>query len=146
MRDTGASPLHELSIAQAIVEGVLDTAERERADKVLRVRLRLGRLSGVVGDSLQFCYEMAVAGTVMEGSVLEIVELPLIIHCPACDADRILGGIQLMACPVCGTLSGDLRQGRELEIESIEIESPEAGVAATGDAGDAHGSSHRRNS
>jgi hydrogenase nickel incorporation protein HypA/HybF len=137
--------VHELSIAQSIVEGVLEAAERERAEKVLRVRLRIGRFAGVVADSLHFCYEMAVAGTIIEGSVLEIVELPLVIHCPACDADRILEGIQLLACPVCGALSGDLRQGRELEIESIEIESPE-GVAASSDTGDAHGSSHRRNS
>lgn len=137
--------MHELSIAQAIVEGVCETAERERATKVLRVRLRVGQLSGVVVDSLRFCYEVAVAGTVMEGSQLEIVEVPLTVHCPTCDADRILGSIQLFACPVCGTPTGDIRQGRELEIESIEIEEAEVGVAVSGAAESSHGSPDRRN-
>jgi hydrogenase nickel incorporation protein HypA/HybF len=120
--------MHELSIAQAIVEGVQETADREKATRVLRVRLRVGQLSGVVADSLRFCYDLVVAGTCMEGSHLEIVELPVMVHCQVCQADRALDSIQLFACPVCGTPSGDIRQGRELEIESIEIDSPEGPV------------------
>jgi hydrogenase nickel incorporation protein HypA/HybF len=134
--------LHELSIAQAIVDGVQETVDREKATKVLRVRLRVGQLSGVVPDSLRFCYDLVVAGTCMEGSLLEIVELPLMIHCPSCRADRMLAGVQLFACPICGTPSGDIRQGRELEIESIEIDGP--GVAPASDAVEsAHGSPNR---
>jgi hydrogenase nickel incorporation protein HypA/HybF len=134
--------LHELSIAQAIVDGVQETVDREKATKVLRVRLRVGQLSGVVPDSLRFCYDLVVAGTCMEGSLLEIVDLPLMIHCPSCRADRVLEGIQLFACPICGTPSGDIRQGRELEIESIEIDGPR--VAPASDAVEsAHGSPNR---
>lgn len=134
--------VHELSIAQAIVDGVQETVDREKATRVLRVRLRIGQLSGVVPDSLRFCYDLVVAGTCMEASLLEIVELPLVIHCTSCRADRVLNCIQLFACPVCGTPSGDIRQGRELEIESIEIDGPEG--APPSDAVESiHGSPNR---
>jgi hydrogenase nickel incorporation protein HypA/HybF len=48
--------------------------------------------------------------------------LPVVIHCATCQQDRELAGIQSFRCPVCETSSFDLRQGRELEIESLEIE------------------------
>lgn len=86
--------------------------------------MQVGALSGVVEDSLQFCYELASKGTALEGSRLVVTQLPVIIHCAACDSDAELPGVQSFRCPRCGALSGDIRQGRELAIESLEIEEP----------------------
>jgi hydrogenase nickel incorporation protein HypA/HybF len=51
-----------------------------------------------------------------------------VIHCPLCAADRALEG-SAFRCPVCGTLSGDIRQGRELDLAAIEYDEPEAASA-----------------
>lgn len=96
--------------------------------RVKQVRLRVGALSAVVEDSLQFCYGIAIEGTRLEGSKLVVNLLPVVMHCGRCDADVELESVQSFRCPQCGEPVGDLRQGRELEIESIEIEEPEEAV------------------
>ncbi len=57
--------------------------------------------------------------------MLVVKILPVVVHCDACGADAELEGVQSFRCPRCGELAADLRQGRELEIESIEMEEPE---------------------
>jgi len=116
--------MHELSIVHSIVETAEASARQANALRVLKVNLRVGVLSGVVKDSLLFCYEFSTQDTMLEGSSLEIEVLPVIIHCSQCQEDRELPDIQRFRCPVCDTPSGDLRQGRELEIGSLEVEFP----------------------
>ncbi len=117
--------MHELSIVSSVVDSVMETLERYPGARVKEVRLRVGALSAVVEDSLQFCYEIATAETPLEGSKLVVKILPVVMHCAGCDADVELESLQSFRCPRCGELVGDLRQGRELEIESIEIEEGE---------------------
>jgi hydrogenase nickel incorporation protein HypA/HybF len=114
--------MHELSIATSIVESVSEAAARYPGARVKEVRLRVGALSSVIEDSLQFCWGLATEGTPLAGAALAIDMLPVIVHCAACRADIVLDGVQSFRCPRCGELAADLRQGRELEIESIEIE------------------------
>lgn len=114
--------MHELSIMQNVVEAALEAAKQSGATRVTLVRLRIGVMSGVVQESLRFCHEVATLGTLLEGSRLEITELPAIIDCPACGCPRTLPNIQSFRCPVCQTPAARLLQGRELEIENIEIE------------------------
>lgn len=116
--------MHELSIVNSIVENATESARDANAVRVLKVHLRLGVLSGVVKDALLFCYDMSTRDTILEGSSLEIEEVPVVIHCAACKEDRELPDIQRFRCPVCDTPSGDVRQGKELEIGSLEVEVP----------------------
>jgi hydrogenase nickel incorporation protein HypA/HybF len=51
-----------------------------------------------------------------------IEEVPVVVYCPACKAEKTLSSIQQFCCPNCGTLTSDLVKGRELEIVAIEIE------------------------
>ena len=95
---------------------------KARARKVTVVHLRLGALAGVALDSLRFCYGLAVRDTLLEDSRLDVKELPVVIHCSFCERDRELPGIQQFLCPVCERPSAEFRQGKELEIESIEID------------------------
>jgi hydrogenase nickel incorporation protein HypA/HybF len=62
-----------------------------------------------------------VQGTMLDGSRLVIQEVPIVIFCTSCSAERELPGVQRFRCPVCDTPSGDIRRGRELEVASIEI-------------------------
>jgi hydrogenase nickel incorporation protein HypA/HybF len=114
--------MHELSIVSSIVDTVTESALKANASRVTKVRLRLGALSGIVKDSLLFCYDFSTRDTLLEGSSLEIEILPVIIHCSNCQEDRVLPNIQRFRCPVCDTPSGDVRQGKELEIGSLEVE------------------------
>jgi hydrogenase nickel incorporation protein HypA/HybF len=88
----------------------------------------LGALASVVEDSLRFCWDLAIEDTPLAGAALTVVTLPVVVHCDACNADSELDGVQSFRCSRCGELASDLRQGRELEIESIEIEEPESAV------------------
>jgi Zn finger protein HypA/HybF involved in hydrogenase expression len=80
------------------------------------------------------------------GRVLVVKIVPVVMHCPRCDADVELDSLQSFRCPRCGDLVGDLRQGRELEIESFEIDGDgrkggEIGVNDDADCGAAAGDS-----
>jgi hydrogenase nickel incorporation protein HypA/HybF len=117
--------MHELSIAYSLVELASQSAVEAGATRVRVVHLRLGALSGVVRGALEFSYEIAAADTLLAGSKLVVRELPIRVHCAVCAEEVELVSIQRFRCPQCDTPSGDIRQGRELEIESIEIDVPE---------------------
>ena len=114
--------MHELSLATSIVEAVTEAAASYPGATVKEVRLRLGELSDVVEDSLRFCWELTVEGTPLAGAHLAVTKIPVVVHCSHCNADVQLDSVQSFRCPRCGELAADLRQGKELEIESIEID------------------------
>jgi hydrogenase nickel incorporation protein HypA/HybF len=114
--------MHEVSIVESVVDAVTEALAKHPGARVLEVRLRVGALSAVVEDALQFCYGIAIEGTRLGGSRLVVKHLPVVMYCAQCAAPAEPDGMQSFRCPRCGELLSDLRQGRELEIESIEIE------------------------
>ena len=114
--------MHELSIATAVIDEVSKHVAGAGGGRVLAITLRIGRLSCVQEEPLRFCFDLARADTELSGARLEIIDVPVRIWCPACGAERELPGVQSLACPECGRLSGDIRAGRELDLESIEME------------------------
>jgi hydrogenase nickel incorporation protein HypA/HybF len=114
--------MHELSLAASIVEAVTETAAAYPGSTVKAVRLRLGALSDVVEDSLRFCWDLTVEGTPLAGAALVVTMIPVVVHCTRCNDDVELEGLQSFRCPRCGEPASDLRQGKEMEIESIEID------------------------
>ena len=121
--------MHELSIVSSVVESVTEALaalpDSSRGARVLEVRLRVGALASVVTESLEFCYGIASEGTPREGSRLVIQVLPVVMHCEPCGQDVELEGVQSFRCPCCGEPCSEMRQGRELEIESFEIDEVE---------------------
>jgi len=113
--------MHELSIAMGIVDAATDEA-KQRGVQVNAVHLRLGTLSGVVKDALLFSYEVACQDTPLEGSKLIIEEVPVAVFCPRCKEKRVLLSVQSFTCPECGTPSGQVLQGKELEIFALEVD------------------------
>ncbi len=114
--------MHELSIVQNIVDSVTESLANYPGARVVEVRLRVGALAAVVEDSLHFCYQIAIEGTPLAGSRLVVEHLPIVMHCARCGQDVVLESVQSFRCPDCGEPLCDMRQGRELEIEAIEIE------------------------
>ena len=121
--------MHELSIAYSLVQTAAHAAQAAGIEQVQVVHLQLGALSGVVKEALLFSYDIAVEGTVLAGSRLEIETLPVVIHCATC-GDVQLPTIQRFRCPICDVASADIRQGKELEIVSLEYEETPVGVLA----------------
>lgn len=117
--------MHELSIVESVVDAVTETAAANHAVRVKTVTLRVGVLAAVVQESLEFCWELATVGTPLAGAVLVVKSVPVVVHCAACSCDAEIDGVQSFRCPKCGEPASELRQGRELEIESIEIEEPD---------------------
>ena len=112
--------MHELSIAQNLLEIVEQYVTPERRGAVREVRVRAGRLSGVLPDSLEFCYQAITAGTPLAGSRLKIETVPLRLNCATCD--RISEVEEpLFRCPLCEGLQVEVVSGMELQIVDIEL-------------------------
>lgn len=108
--------MHELAIAENVVLTVL---ERTEGHHVSLIRLQVGQLAGVVPDALTFCFEVAAAGTALEGATLEIEVLSGQAHCRTCLEDFALDDAILL-CP-CGSADVQLLSGRELSVKSVEV-------------------------
>jgi hydrogenase nickel incorporation protein HypA/HybF len=119
--------MHELSIAVGLVEAVCEKAA-ELGARVEVVHVRLGPLSGVVKDALEFSFEVAVQDTPIQGARLAIEEMPVMALCPACGGEPKPVSAFLLRCPDCDAPTPDVVGGRELELFALEVQE---------DAGDA---------
>ena len=113
--------MHELSIAMSMIEMATEVSQKHGGAKIDALHLKLGALSGVVKDALLFSWEIACQGTTLEGSRLEIMEIPVVVHCENCQTDRTLEKINNFSCPVCNAPTPEVLQGRELEVTALEI-------------------------
>lgn len=108
--------MHELALTQSVVDMVV---ERTAGRQVASVQLQVGRLSGVVADAMQFCYEVVTSGTPLEGSALEIDQTPGQGSCRACGTDFDLNDMILL-CP-CGSADVRIVTGQELQVTSVRM-------------------------
>ncbi len=112
--------MHELSVAMSLVQIADEAARKAEAARVTSLQVRIGALAGVVPDALRFSFELAAAGTLVEGAQLEIEELPVRIFCEPCGVEFDLPSPQLFCCPICQQPTGRIVQGRELQLVSLE--------------------------
>jgi hydrogenase nickel incorporation protein HypA/HybF len=114
--------MHEMGIASEIVRIAVESIPEEMAgSRVVRVHLKVGKLAAVVSDSLRFCFEVVARETPAEGAQLEIQELAVMAQCNDCDLRWEIENA-VFSCPRCGSGSIEMLSGRELDIESIELE------------------------
>ena len=113
--------MHEMSIAQSLLEIVLEEGRRHGLRQVTTIRLQVGALAAVVPDSLQFCFEILSQDTIARGSALEIETVPVVVRCSGC---KELFEVEnhIFLCPECGQPAMDLISGRELSLTSLEGE------------------------
>jgi hydrogenase nickel incorporation protein HypA/HybF len=112
--------MHEVGIIQEAVRMAIETARSSGASRVHGLRLRVGTMSGVVPDALQFAFDLVCRDTLAEGARLEIDPVPATCWCAACDVEFACEDF-VNECPRCHELSGQLRRGRELELASVEM-------------------------
>lgn len=112
------SIMHELGITQNIVAIV---TEHARGAPVKRVTLEIGKLSAIMPDAIQFCFDICCQGTILEGAVLEIIEIPGQGICRHCGEEVILSQ-PFGRCDHCGSVDVAIIKGKELQIKEMEVE------------------------
>ncbi|WP_306602821.1 hydrogenase maturation nickel metallochaperone HypA [Azonexus sp.] len=113
--------MHEMSLAEGIVELVEETAKRENALKVRRVVLEIGCLSSIEPDALRFCFDAVTCAGVADGAILDILPVPGLAWCPQCAASQPMQALY-DCCPVCGDYRMQPTAGMEMRVKEIEIE------------------------
>ncbi len=119
--------MHELSLAQGLC-GQLETLAREHhASRVHRVEIEVGALSNVVPELLQQAFEVLQESVdLITQAQLVIREVPLVVACAECDVESELERI-VFHCPACGSTRLDLRQGEDILLRQVELETEEEG-------------------
>ncbi len=118
--------MHELSIAIGVVRIADDVAAEQGAGRVASVRLAVGALAGVVRPALEYAFPLAAESRPrVAGAALEIEDVPLRVHCAPCNAVVELPSTTSFRCPECGTPSGDLVSGREIEVRRVTFAATE---------------------
>lgn len=113
--------MHEMGIAQNIVEIAVEAAKKEGASKVTRINLIAGELRGIVPMQLTFCFGIVAKDTIAAGAYLDIEEVPVSGHCKNCNSDFSVEEYEYV-CPKCGSPNIELTGGTELRIKDIEVE------------------------
>jgi len=116
--------MHEMGIANSILEAVRAESARYPGSRPVKVGVRLGELAAIDPDSLRFCFEALVAGSDLDGLVLEIEETRRKHHCRECGTDFVVTQFNF-ECPQCHALSRDCIAGDELELSYVEVEEDE---------------------
>jgi hydrogenase nickel incorporation protein HypA/HybF len=114
--------MHEAGLTQNILDLALGKAREVKASRVGSIDLVIGELSGAAGDSVRFYFEHLSRGTPAEGAVLNIREVPAQLRCRDCGRDFHPEDVSAWLCPGCGSLGVEVTGGRELLIESMEVD------------------------
>ncbi len=121
--------MHEMGVAQQIADIVqASLPDHLKNSKVERIHLNVGELSGIVIDSLQFCFELAVKGTVLEESELCIKKISLKERCLSC-GHTWEPEYQLFVCEKCQGKATGIIAGTELDVTAIDVEETEQKTA-----------------
>ncbi|MBD2692312.1 hydrogenase maturation nickel metallochaperone HypA [Anabaena catenula] len=109
--------MHELGITQNIIAIVRENAQGK---KVQRVLLEIGQLSAIMPDAIKFCFDICAKDTIVEGALLEILEIPGMAKCRQCGT-KFYVEKPFSICE-CGSVQLDIITGEELKIKEIEVE------------------------
>lgn len=113
--------MHEMSITQSILELALDKATEAEATRITRVNLVVGDLAGIVGECVQFYFDVLAKETIAAGAEIVIDRRPAQARCRDCEMvyEPKEGD---WSCPQCGKTTVDVVAGRECYMTSLEVE------------------------
>ena len=115
--------MHEVGIANSVLEAVQAEAARRPGAVVRKVGVTVGELAGVDPDALAFSFEALTSGTEWRHLVLEIESRPRMHRCSSCGLTFRVIDYQF-ACPQCGASETQCVAGGELELAYLEMEEP----------------------
>lgn len=113
--------MHEMGIAQNILDIAVEAANKESAKKISRINLVAGELRGIVPMQLSFCFSIVAKESIASGAYLHVEEVPVTARCSDCGTDFQVQEYQY-TCPDCKSTKIQVTGGAELRIKDIEIE------------------------
>ncbi|NJD51245.1 MAG: hydrogenase maturation nickel metallochaperone HypA [Candidatus Methanoperedens sp.] len=120
--------MHEISIAGAIIDSVLDAARKNNATIVKEVFLEIGELTALNPDQLKFIFETITKGTIAQGAIYNIRVIKPVINCTKCSYngpieffEKMHFFLPVIKCPRCDGMDVDIVDGRECCIKKINI-------------------------
>ena len=113
--------MHEMAIAQGILDIVLKTAAEHNGKKVTGVTLRIGQMTQIEPESLKFGFAALSIGSIADGAEITINSMPLVGQCDSCKQQFSIEKYCFL-CPYCNSASVTLISGRELAVEYLEVE------------------------
>ena len=114
--------MHEVGILNQALEMAIEAAARENARRITRMKLRIGALAGVVPEAMAFAFDVVSHGTLAEGGEFAWEEVPVKCRCRNGCPDFDPEDAAIFACPLCGTASWEVLEGRELHLIEVEVE------------------------
>jgi hydrogenase nickel incorporation protein HypA/HybF len=112
--------MHEVGLMQTALEMAFAHARQAGANRIHRMWLRVGALSGVVPEALEMAFVAATPDTPADGAELIVEQVPVICRCEQCDFEFCPNDV-FFVCSNCGALNSYIQQGRELELASLEV-------------------------
>ncbi len=113
--------MHEMSIAESILEIVEETARAGGFGRVKEVRLEIGALSGVEVEALGFCLDLVLKDSIAEGATLQIDRVPGTGWCLLCGVSVPLNA-WYDACPHCGSFQVQPTGGTQMRVKDLLVE------------------------
>ena len=111
--------MHEMAIAEGIVDVALDTLKANEGTIIHAIQVQIGVLSGVEPDALHFCFDAVTQGTPAQGAKLDIETIPMKGRCLDCHQEFSMDRYRHV-CPHCNSFAVEELQGRELSVASID--------------------------
>jgi hydrogenase nickel incorporation protein HypA/HybF len=122
--------VHEMGIANSILEAVRTEARRYPAARATKVGIRIGELAAIDAESLRFCLDVLARETDLDGLQLEIEFRPRRHRCGECDSTFIVRDYDFR-CPRCSAITTECVGGDELELAYVEVEEDEPSAVGT---------------
>ena len=119
--DAWETMMHEMAIAEGILDIALDYGKRNDAKRIAEIGLLIGDMSGVVVDSLVFSFGMLAKGTIADGAKLAIEHVPLRGRCTKCGREFPISHYDFW-CPACGDGVLEAISGREMQVKYLEVD------------------------
>ncbi len=113
--------MHEASITESLLSLALEKAKEAKAKKITRINVVFGELSGVVGECVQFYFDVISKDTLAGGAVLNFETRPAVVRCNKCNKE-FKPENRDWTCPDCHEPGIEIVSGRECYMESIEVE------------------------
>lgn len=117
--------MHELGIMTSVMDAARTAAEDAGATRLIGVTLSVGEMTEAIEDALQFAFEALCEGEpFFEGATLTVNMIAPKSCCLECGCEFAHDRFH-MFCPECDSFATELICGRELNIDSIEVDLPD---------------------
>lgn len=112
--------MHEMSLAEGVLQLIEDAARRQDFAKVTTVWLEIGQLSGVEVEAMKFCFDAVTRDSIAAGAALEILSLPGTGWCMQCSITVPMSEV-FGECPQCGGHQMQVTGGTEMRVKELEV-------------------------